>query len=388
MPDKEEKKRCEAIQQYLSGKRPVDIWISLRRSERWFYKWLERFKTGETDWYKDQSRCPNNSPDRTPDEIEAIVKMVRLELYNQGIFCGAQAIYWELEKLDVTPKPSIRTIARILARNDLTHKRTGRYEPKGKKYPKLEATKPNDVHQSDFVGPCYIRGPIRFYNFNSVDLATGRCAIETMTEGKKDIIDALWSTWLRLGLPRYQQIDNDASFYGSPSHPRGMGKLIRICLHNGIEPCFIPVREPWRNGIVEKFNDNWQTNFFQRKVFETKESLIEGNQFFEQHHNSKYRYSKLGGKTPLEYLSKANVELCFPLNSEPPKEPLEKPESGRYHVFRFIRSDGKLDVFGEKFMMPPEAVYEYVKATIDVEKQKLYVYLDNVLIDEINYKLR
>jgi len=34
-----------------------------------------------------------------PNEIEEIVTMVRLNLYNQDLFCGAQAILWELEKI-------------------------------------------------------------------------------------------------------------------------------------------------------------------------------------------------------------------------------------------------------------------------------------------------
>ena len=27
------------------------------------------------------------------------------------------------------------------------------------------------------LGPCYLSGPLRFYGMNSVDLATGRCAV-------------------------------------------------------------------------------------------------------------------------------------------------------------------------------------------------------------------
>jgi len=47
-----------------------------------------------------------------------------------------------------------------------------------------------------------------------------------------------------------------------------------------------------------------------------------------------------------------------------------------------------LDVFGEKFSIPSECVYEYVRATVDVSKQKLRIYLDNLLLDEKEYTLR
>ena len=95
--------------------------------------------------------------------------MVRLNLYNRELFCGAQAILWELEDMGISPLPSLRTINRILARNELTHRRTGRYVPKGTKYPVLPSSSPNETHQADLVGPCYLKGPIRFYSFNVVD---------------------------------------------------------------------------------------------------------------------------------------------------------------------------------------------------------------------------
>jgi hypothetical protein len=94
-------------------------------------------------WYESQSRQPHISPHRTPAEIEEIVEMVRLSLYNKGLFCGDQAISWELEDMGITPLPSLSTISRILRRRDLTHRRTGRYEPKGKTYPDLPALLPN-----------------------------------------------------------------------------------------------------------------------------------------------------------------------------------------------------------------------------------------------------
>ena len=60
-------------------------------------------------------------------EIEEIVTMVRLSLYNQGLLCGAQAIQAELAQLHVRPLPSLSTIKRILTRRGLTHGRTGHY---------------------------------------------------------------------------------------------------------------------------------------------------------------------------------------------------------------------------------------------------------------------
>ena len=60
-------------------------------------------------------------------EIEEIVVMQRLHLYNRGIPCGAKAIRKLLDQEGVRPLPSVSTIKRILSRNCLTYGRTGFY---------------------------------------------------------------------------------------------------------------------------------------------------------------------------------------------------------------------------------------------------------------------
>jgi transposase InsO family protein len=388
MENQEEWRRRRAIERLKRGDSPAAICAGLGRTKRWLYKWLERYKSGDPEWYREHSRQPSLMPSHVSREVEEVVKFVRLELYNRGEFCGAQAILWRLEEESVIPLPSLRTINRILARNDLTCRRTGRYEPKGKKYPALQAPHPGSVHQADFVGPCYVSQAVRFYSFHAVDLSTGRCGIEPVFRGRQEVVQAVWPIWLRLGLPKYLQVDNDAVFYGSPTHPRGMGKLIRLCLPQGIEPCFIPLAEPWRNGVVEKFNDNWRDKFLSRTFMSGEQEVRRESLAFEQRHNSRYRYSKLGGRTPLEALVTAKTTLRFPATDTPPKLPLPKPAYGQYHVIRFIRSDGVLNLFGEKFLVPPECVYEYVWATVDVTNQRLRLYLDRKLLDEREYLLR
>jgi hypothetical protein len=381
--------RQAAIQRSVDGESPVNIWASLGYSKQWFYRWLKRWQEEDPNWACERSHRPHTFPQRTALEVEEIVNLVRWELYNQGVFCGAQAIRWKMEDLAVAPLPSVRSINRILVRHELTHRRTNRYEPKGKAYPALPVAGPSSVHQTDFVGPCYLHGPVRFYNLNSVNLATGRCAVEAVSSrSKQDMIDAFWASWQRLGCPQYQQVDNEMVFYGSPTHPRGMGHLIRLCLLQGIEPCFIPLQEPWRHGVVEKFNHHWLQGVLHRAHLKSAADLKRENQNFEVRHNSLYRYSKLNGKTPLECLQTSQAPLRFPPQEQPPRAPLPKPQGGKYHVIRFIRSTGRLSVFGENSPVPAEAVYEYVRATINVAEQTLSLYLEGKLIDQYEYRLR
>lgn len=383
-----QQKRAWAVQRFLNGEKPESICASLGRSTSWLHKWVKRYRPDDPSWAQSQSRRPCTNPWRTPAEVEKIVKMVRLSLYNQELFCGDQAIRWELDELGVWPLPSLRTINRILNRHGLTHRRTGHYEPKGKPYPKLPAVIPNQTHQGDFVGPRYLKGPIRFYSLNVVDVATGRCAVQPLlSRSGQSVIDGFWAIWKRLGMPRNIQVDNEMSFYGSPTHPRGMGPLIRLCLHHNMEPWFIPASEPWRNGVVEKFNDHYQQKFLDKVTMTTETELKQGSLNFEHKHNGRYRYSKLSGQTPLKALANMGRKLISPSQDHAPHHPLKKPESGRYHLVRFIRGDLRLNIFGEFFAVHPDLQYEYVVATVDVKEQKLKLFLDHKQVEEYDYQL-
>jgi putative transposase len=381
--------RILAVQRFNNGESPESICASLGKSKFWLYKWVKRYKKDDISWCEDRSCCPLATPNRTPSGIEEIVTMVRLSLYNQDLFCGAQAILWEMEDLGAKPLPSIRTINRILAKNELTHRRTGRYEAKGTAYPVLPSTLPNQTHQADLVGPCYLKGPVRFYSLNIVDTATVRCGLyPSLSKSGQAILDGFWGAWKRMGIPERIQVDNAMSFFGSPTHPHGMGPLIRLCLHNGVEPWFIPMAEPWRNGMIENFNDRYQQRFLGKVIMVSEDDLRAGSLAFEQRHNSRYRYSKLKGNTPLKALAVSHAKLRFPTEEKPPSHRLKKPEIGKYHVVRLIRSDLKLNIFGECFPVPPETMFEYVVATIDVKEQKLNLFLDNKQVKDFDYKLR
>jgi putative transposase len=348
-----------------------------------------RYAPDDSQWYEDHSRQPLSSPYRTPAEIEKIVEMVRLSLYNKGLFCGNQAIQWEMNDMEVQPIPSLSTIGRILCRRELTHRRTGRYTPKGKKYPELPALSPNQTHQVDMVGPCYLTGPIRFYSLHAIDTAINRCGIEPITSrAAQSVLGAVYAIWLRMGIPENLQVDNEMAFFGSPAYPRGMGPLIRLCLHYGVKLWFIPPSEPWWNGVVEKFNDHYQQKFLAKITMSSMTQLGQESLAFEDRHNSTYRYSKIKGKTPHKALAGMEKQLIFPSKSAVPKYPLDKPEEGYYHLVRFIRSDCRLNIFGEMFSAPPETQYEYVVATVDVKAQKLKLFLDTIQVEEYKYQLR
>jgi len=65
---------------------------------------------------------------RTKQEIEECIVFARLELYNQDLPCGPEAIRKRLaEFYQINPLPSESKIVRILKRRSLTHGKTGFY---------------------------------------------------------------------------------------------------------------------------------------------------------------------------------------------------------------------------------------------------------------------
>lgn len=380
--DKAEMERQQAVKRYQNGESASEICASLGRSVRWLYKWVERAE-GEGEWWTERSRRRHGQGNRSSTEIETMVVSARRRLEEAEGFCGAHSIAWELEESGLRA-PSIATINRILKRQGVIEKEPKRRPSKGRQYPRPVVTQVGSVHQSDFVGPRYLHGPVRFYSLNTVDVATGRCATVPLTGRSNDlVVPALWESWLRLGVPSVQQFDNELVFFGSRLHPRGLSQVLRLCLMHEVEPLFIPPAEPWRNGVVEKFNDHWQQKLLAQPMA-TFEELKMRSLAFDARHNSQWKYRKNGGLTPNQVLARSARPARMPAELTPPSH-IPRPTRGRYHFIRFVRSDQQLDIFGQKFALPPQTAHEYVQATVDVSTEQLEIRLDGHLVQTFAY---
>ena len=164
----EEKERIEAVARHEAGEKPITIYTELGKSRKWFYKWLNRSKTGTKEWYKDRPRTPEHTPNQINDETEQVVVKIRTELMEgdndeyRYSFVGAEAIQFHMEKLgyDSSDIPSISTIKRIIKRNKLRVNKPERYKrvhSKGR-YTIIRPKYVDEVHQMDFVGPRHIKG--------------------------------------------------------------------------------------------------------------------------------------------------------------------------------------------------------------------------------------
>lgn len=375
--------REQAIKRYENGESSKEIYESLGKSKRWFFKWLKRSQTGQANWAEDISRRPYNSPKKTNKTMEQAVIETRQQLEKQLYAqIGALNISWHLDHEEKRP-PSITTINRIIKRNNLTRKRP-RYSAKGVNYPSLAVTKSNFLHQLDIMGPRYLKSDGRFYSVNIIDAYDRRCSVNPMRRQTKiDVTNALIYSWQTLGIPWYLQMDNTLSTQGSHLHPHSFGLVIRLCLKLGIQPLFIPIKEPWRNGIIERFNDDFDKMFFRAQFFPHFNYLCKQARNFELFHDKNHRYSTMSGKTPMQRVSK-DIKLLSSYFKIPQKLTIA---AGYIHLVRFIRSNRILDIFSEKFAMPISVEYEYVWVTIDTAKEKLFVYHDSKLIEEFDYAL-
>jgi putative transposase len=189
-----------------------------------------------------------------------------------------------------------------------------------------------------------------------------------------------------MGPPDFLQLDNELSFRGSNRHPRSPGLVIRLCLHFGVTPVFIPIGEPWRNGTIEKFNDTYNKKFFRRQWFPSYAMLKRQSKNFQRFHNKHHRYSCLKGRTPLQIIhSSTDRPVTIGGNTKLPE--LDSVPDGDIILIRFIRSNRLLDIFGEKFKVSKDLVYSYVKAVIVTNLHSLQVYLGDDLVDTFEYPL-
>jgi putative transposase len=364
----EYEKRKAAITRYQSGEKVVTIVRSLGKTRQWFYNWLKSFeqRIDETSWYVDKSRAPKNIPSKLKIVTEQHILEIRRELDAQHYAqTGAIAIQYEFRNRKLDPPPTW-TINRVIARSGLN-----KVEPKVKQnrdYPELFVL----THQMDLVGPRYIKGDGRFYSINIIDITNHiGYAKPIRVKSSNEIVSALACFWHNYGMPDALQMDNELAFRGSNRYPRSFGSVVRFALCVGVAPVFIPIKEPWRNGIIEKFNDTYVKRLLRSKTFSDFQELDDETKRFIIYHNANHRYSSQGQRTPDEAAKQQGCQIQYHGNIHELKRiPLE---AGVIYFIRFIRSDLMLRLITERFKVDESLKYSYVVAEINLDTQSLIV---------------
>ncbi len=159
-----------------------------------------------------------------------------------------------------------------------------------------------------------------------------------------------------------------------------------LCLALGVIPVFVPFREPWRQGVIEHFNDTFDKRFFRTERFSGLTHLARRMRGFEDFHNTHHRYAALGRATPTEFAARLGFQ---PRLLEPGFQVPEKlPRRGRVEFIRLIRSDRLLHVLGEQIVLGPELVHEYVTAILHVRRGELEVVHGGRTVKRLDFALR
>jgi putative transposase len=364
----EYKRRQEAVRRYQAKEKIANIAKALGKGRKWVYLWISRYEANreEPEWYKDHSKAPKYKPNKISTEQENQVIAIRASLENQQYAqTGAISIQYEFERKGLAIPP-IWTINRAISRHGLTKQPLAARPTKA--YPELFI----HTHQMDLVGPRYIKGDGSFYSMNLIDITTHSCYVKAIRHKSSDqILGAIVEFWQTHGLPDALQMDNELAFRGSNRYSRSFGSVVRFALSQGVAPVFIPFKEPWRNGMIEKFNDTYDKRFFRTNTFNDMKAVSEEEKKFIAFHNSHHRYGSQGQKTPDEMRALVLPPLYYKGNIHLQKRiPLE---TGCIYFIRFIRSDAKLHLPNESFQLDITLKYSYVVAEINIDNHCLVI---------------
>jgi IS30 family transposase len=385
--------RKRAVALYLQGRKKSEIARKLQRSRPWVDRWIDRYRAeAPTLSLRDRSRAPTQRKCSYPERLKHMVIQIR-EAREQGqrakyqyALISAQAIYYELQELGVSPIPSPRTIHGWL-------KETGRIpERRSQKasnptYPILPCQTVNDVQELDFKGPFYLQDHAHKYYLVALrDKWSKKTALRALANKSMDaILDFLVSAWQKLGCPRYLKMENCLDFRGSNRHPRALSKLMRVCLDLGVQPVFIPICEPWRNGVVENLNGLLDRFLFRTNTFKTEKQLHKAVQQMEITINTTHRLSTLQGRTPQEFAARACLRYP-PLGYEWRTRDLRLVK-GSVTFIRFVRKSGRITLTAkDKFLIGKRYKWHYVMAVVDVARKRLNVICQGRRIRSFDYQ--
>lgn len=372
----EEQLRKQAMTMIDQGLGVTEVARQLGKTRQWVYKWIERRSTGESDWNISLSKAPRSVPNKTHKDIESAVIRTRRELdTDPHRESGAYPIMHELRRQGIE-SPSVATINRILRKHGLTRSKPV-YVKSGIDYP----GDPLNMQLMDLIGPRYLRGGNRFYLLNIISNDTRHAGVfPILSKSAEDITGSVVSFWKSHSVPDFLQLDNELSFKGSNRHPRGLGLLMRTALSLDVTPRFIPVGEPWRNGVIERFNQKVERTLLtqEHKDFD---SLMRHSAEFMEVHNREHHYSTMDHRTPTQM----DLETFLPCN------PLardyvvkQRPEIDPWNLneitfIRLVRSDCLINVLNTNVEIKPELMHTYVEATVCINDHCLQIRQDGML---------
>jgi transposase InsO family protein len=221
------------------------------------YKWIQRYRVQGADGLIDRPRTPHNSPEKTPEGVEAAV----LELRDRHPAWGGRKLRARLQALGHTDVPAASTITAILRRHD----RLGPPARPTRNTQRFEHPTPNALWQMDFKGH-FATGAGRCHPLTVLDdharysLGLFACADQT----NRTVRGHLTEVFRRFGLPERILCDNGMPWGSVESAYTRLGVwLLRL----GVGVCHGRPYHPQTQGKDERFHRTLSVEVLQGQSF-------------------------------------------------------------------------------------------------------------------------
>jgi putative transposase len=386
--------RQRAIQMRMAGDSIELICHTLHRSIPWFNKWWRRYLEAGSEGLYDITRARHVTVNRTPVHVERAILSIRRRLAARSTpqtryaLLGAPTIVQELKQLGISPVPTLRTIERVLERAHVTSPRFRLvYRIPKTQYPMPKADDTNLVHQVDLVGPRYLnKDKTKYYFYICKDVFDQQVYVEFWAGNSMEtVLNFLVRAWQRMGLPQHVQFDNGRQFYAPGRYNRSLNRVIRFCLRLGIQPIFIPEAQPQRNGSVENFN-GWFQPLLLRQSFKNATAVRREVRHLLASVNEAHTHQSLGFKTSAQFRRTRRLRR-LPANFEIDFDHLPVA-TGKVIFIRMVNLKGNVSILDELVKIGVRYRYQYIKAVLETQPQRLKVYCNGRLIKSITFKLR
>lgn len=307
------------------------------------YKWLKRYKKGDLNSLRDDSRRPHISKNQTSEEIEKLILNLRVKHSSWG----GRKLKRRLEDLGHLNIPSATTIGNILKRNGYIDKESSN---KAKSFIRFEHPNPNDLWQMDFKGwfnmdkqRCYPLTVLDDHSRYSIVLKA--CLFERTSVVQPALIDA----FRKYGLPKRMTMDNGAPWAG---HDRNqLTALTAWLIRLGIKVSHSRPYHPQTQGKDERFHRTLKVELLNHRHYSDLEEVSKSFKIWRDIYNTQRPHEALNMDTPISK---------YQVSSRVYPEILPPIEYDYDDTVRKINSDGKLSVKGIVFTISRALEGQYI----------------------------
>jgi len=334
--------------------------VSLSLVQYWVRRAADQ-RLNRVDW-ENQPPVPHKTQ-RTEPAKEVLVLTVRRELKECSVLgeYGGAAIRRALLARGLADVPSVPTLNRILRRHGAfdAHRRVRRQAPPPGWYLPDVVQGHTELESFDIIEGLVIQGGPQVDVLTSISLHGGLVgAWPTAGLTARLVTELLIAHWREVGLPTYAQFDNDTRFQGPHQHPDAIGRVIRLCLHLGVVPVFVPPREMGFQAAIESFNGRWQAKVWARF-----------------HHAS---LAALHARST-DYVAASRTRIAVRREAAPERHPfptrwrfdLDAPLCGRLIFLRRTTERGVVTLLGHFFPVAPLWPHRLVRCEVDLDAQRI-----------------